>query len=365
LFVAGIEKVELMNKTFVKYDWQKVKKFGVTYLERLGFTPENADIILDVLLVADLRGKRSHGILRLPHYNERYLNKTINIRPKMQFKEVAGASAILDADDAAGQIAGVLAVDKAIEIAKTQGVGIVPVIRSSHNGIAGYYSDRAANQNMIGIAMSHTDANTVPFGAAEPYLGTNAIAFSAPTDGVHPLSIDFCTSKISFGKLYDAQVNGVTLPSRSAMDSNGNYTTDPDQAEYMVSAAEHKGYGLGLMVEVLCAHLTGLPFAKHITDMYKEIDKPRNLGQFYLAIDIAKFIPPAIFRKNIQRMIDDLRNLRTDVNHDQMIVHGEQSYNNQQRYKKEGIPLEEALVVELTAMAAGHGIDFPKAIDES
>jgi len=354
-----------MNKTFVRYDWLEVKKFGVTYLERLGFSLEDADNILDVLLVADLRGKRSHGILRLPHYSERYLNKTIKIRPEMQFKEVAGSSSVLDADDAAGQVAGVLAMDKAIEIAKTQGVGIVSVIRSSHNGIAGYYSDRAAKQNMIGIAMSHTDANTVPFGAAEPYLGTNAISFSAPTDGVHPLSIDFCTSKISYGKVYDAQVNGTPLPSRSAMDSNGYFTTDPDQAEYMVSAAEHKGYGMGLMVEVLCAHLTGLPFAKYITDMYKEIDKPRNLGQFFLAIDIAKFIPPAIFKANIQRMINDLRNLRTDTDHEQVIVHGEQSHNNQLRHKKEGIPLEKVLVGELTAMVAGHGIDFPKPIGES
>ena len=350
-----------MIKTFKKYDWLKVKKFGVTYLERLGFFTKDADTIINVLLTADLRGKSSHGILRLPHYVERYLNKTIKIRPNMQFKHVAGASAILDADDAAGQVAGVMAMDKAIEIAKTQGVGIVPVIRSSHNGIAGYYTDRAAKENLVGLAMTHTDSNTVPFGAAEPYLGTNAIAFSAPADGVHPLSIDFCTSKISYGKVYDSQVNGIPLTKRSAMDKEGHFTTDPNQAEYMVSAAEHKGYGLGLMVEVLCAHLTGIPFTKHITDMYKEIDKPRNLGQFYLAIDIAKFIPPGIFKENIQHMMNDLHNLKTDADHDQVRVHGERSYSNQIRNERDGIPLEETLVCELSAMAATHGIHFPQS----
>jgi ureidoglycolate dehydrogenase (NAD+) len=352
-----------VKKTFKKYDWLNVKKFGVAYLECLGFFTEDANTIINVLIAADLRGKSSHGILRLPHYVERYLNKTIKIHPHMQFKDVAGASAVLDADDAAGQVAGVLAMDKAIEIAKTQGVGIVPVIRSSHNGIAGYYTDRAAKENFVGLAMTHTDSNTVPFGASEPYLGTNAIAFSAPADGVHPLSIDFCTSKISYGKVYDSQVNGIPLTKRSAMNKEGQFTTDPDQAEYMVSAAEHKGYGLGLMVEVLCAHLTGIPITKHITDMYKEIDKPRNLGQFYMAIDISKFIPPEIFKKNIQYMMNDLRKLKTNSDQGHVRVHGEKSYNNQIQNEKDGIPLEETLVGELSAMAVTHGIIFPQPKD--
>jgi ureidoglycolate dehydrogenase (NAD+) len=342
-----------------RYPAADVRRYCETCLECLGLSPEDAATLTDVLLEADLRGKGSHGVLRLPHYVERLRNGTIKTSPRLNFKAVAPAAAILDADDSLGHLASVRAMQHAVELAKTTGIAAVSVINSSHFGFAGYYTELAAARETLGLAFTHTDANTVPFGAREPYFGSNALSFSAPTGLEYPLTIDFCCAKISFGKVYEARVKGTLLPEHCALDAQGRWTRDPAQVEYLCTAAEHKGFGLALIIEVLCAMLTGIPFGRYVSDMYDQMDRPRKLGHFFVAIDIARFSDPVRFRDNMKKMIGDLHALAPAEDVEHVRVHGEQSHRNKQESLRLGVVLQPAVVEELSEVGRPFRLAFP------
>ncbi len=351
-----------MNKKFYRYKAYEVRDFCIKYLLSLGFTERHAVAITDVLLEADLRGKKTHGILRLPHYSEKFVNKTIKIRPDMKYAKTGSAAHVLDADDGSGIIAGIAAMDNAVRTASEHGVGVVAVKNSSHFGIAGYYSEIAAGKNMLGIAMTHTDANTAPFGACEPYFGTNALALSVPTNKKYFLTIDFCCARISYGKIYEAELENKELPLDSGFDKHGNFTNKPGEIEFLRPAAEYKGYGLAMMIEILCTMLTGIPFCRYVNDMYREIDKPRKLGHFFMVIDISRFIDPLLFRTSISKMISDIHMLKTDSNTESVRVHGEQSYLNKQNNLKNGLVIECSLVDEFNSIGEQFMLSFPEPL---
>lgn len=344
------------------YSVDSVRTYNEQCLQHIGLTVEDAALLVDVLLEADLRGKGSHGILRLPHYVQRLQNGTTKSKPNMQFRDLTSAAAVLDADDGLGHIASVRAMDYAMDLAHKSGVAAVSVINSSHFGFAGYYTERAVQRNALGLAMTHTDTNTVPFGAKSPYLGSNALSFSAPTALAYPLTIDFCCAKISYGKVYEARAKGELLPERAALDAKGNWTRDPNQVEYLCSAAEHKGFGLALIIEVLCAMLTGIPFCRHITSMYDQMEQPPKLGHFFLAIDIARFSDVDQFKKNMNQLIGEIHALTPADDVEQVRVHGEQSYRNKQKGLSDGITLQAPVVADLVALGKPYDLQFPESL---
>ena len=341
------------------YPVDRIRAYCEQCVVHLGVPPADAATLVDVLLEADMRGKGSHGILRLPHYCDRLRNGTTNARPRMRFDDRTPAASILYADDALGHVAAVRAMEHAVQRAKTSGVSAVAVVESSHFGFAGYYSEVAAREGALGLAMTHTDTNTVPFGAKAPYFGSNALSFSAPTGLEYPVTIDFCCAKISYGKIYDAKARGVQLPEQSALDAHGRWTRDPNEAEYLCSAAEHKGFGLAMMIEILCAMLTGIPFCRHITSMYDEMDKPPKLGHFLFAIDVAHFSDLEAFKTNMHRMIAEIHALPPADGVDHPRVHGEQSHRNKQRSMAEGIAIHPAVLSELVDLGEEAGLAFP------
>lgn len=344
-----------------KYNPDDLRQFCEIYFYKLGMPGKDAKLLTDVLLEADLKGINSHGILRVPHYSERLLNGSIKSKPGMKFRKAGDSSVILDADDGMGHVAAAKAIEKAIDIAGKNAVGTVSVVNSSHFGIAGYFSEIAAAKNMIGIVMTHTDANTAPYGASESYIGSNALAFSAPTNESYHFTVDFSFAKISYGKIYNAKLKKAKLPNRSAIDCEGRFTANPDKVEHLCPAAEHKGYGMLLMIEVMCSLLTGIPFCRYVNDMYKDMEHPRKLGHFIMAIDISKFNSIEIFKKDISRMISDIHSLKTDNDSPRVYVHGEIEHINKMKNMSEGISIENSLAEELRRLGKSYGITFPRS----
>ncbi|MBP7828535.1 MAG: Ldh family oxidoreductase [Kiritimatiellae bacterium] len=348
-----------------RYPVDNVRSYCEACLAREGLVPADAALLTDVLLEADLRGKGSHGLLRLGHYIERLRNGTIKTRPDLRFKAVAPAAAIMDADDGLGHLASIRAMEHAVDLSKDTGIAAVSVINSSHFGFAGYYTELAAARETLGLAFTHTDANTVPFGSNEPYFGSNALSFSAPTGLDYPMTIDFCCAKISFGKVYEAKAKGIQLPEHCALDAKGQWTRDPAQVEYLCTAAEHKGFGLALIIEVLCALLTGIPFGKYVADMYGQMDRPRKLGHFFVAVDIARFSDLSRFRENMRKMIGDLHALAHTEDVEHVRVHGEQSHRNKQESLRLGVLLQPAVAEDLQGLGRPFGLAFPSAVESS
>jgi ureidoglycolate dehydrogenase (NAD+) len=134
------------------------------------------------------------------------------------------------------------------------------------------------------------------------FLGSNPIAFGAP-GAREPVIIDMSTTHVAWGKVLVARQEGKPIPPDWGVDAEGKPTTDPHKVVGLAPTGGHKGYALALMIEILCAQLAGVPFGRHVTKMYGELDKPRNLGHFMLALDIARFADPAAFRSQVAAFI--------------------------------------------------------------
>ena len=157
--------------------------------------------------------------------------------------------------------------------------------------------------------MTHTDANTVPYGGKKPFFWFKCYCFLLPSNLPYPIVIDMSLNKLSYGKIYEAEFVKKDLPKNSVLDRYGNYTTDPKKAEILLPAAEYKGYALSMMIEIFCSILIGIPFGNQIIDMYKQMEERRNLGHVFIAINIEQFRPVDEFKSDIEKMCFNLQNI--------------------------------------------------------
>jgi ureidoglycolate dehydrogenase (NAD+) len=206
----------------------------------------------------------------------------------------------------------------------------------------------AVKEGMIGIALTHTDAIMVPPGMKRIFLGSNPIAFGAP-GGREPVIIDMSTTHVAWGKVLVAREEKKPIPPDWGIDDAGRPTTDAERVVGLAPTGGHKGYALALMVEILCAHLAGLPFARHVTKMYGELEKPRNLGHFMLALDVARFSDPKVFSSQIDTLVREIRA-------EGALAPGDPERANAARRGREGISLPEATLEELNRLAAELGV---------
>lgn len=177
-------------------------------LMKAGLQEDAAADVSDVLTFADHRGIHSHGAVRVEYYAERIAKGGINAHPNYEFEKTGPSSAVFHGDNGPGHQAAKQAMDKAIEMAKENGIAVVGVKNISHSGALGYFVEMAADQDMVGISMCQSDPMVVPFGGTEPYFGTNPIAFSAPTNDDRVITFDMATTVQAWGKVLDARSKG-------------------------------------------------------------------------------------------------------------------------------------------------------------
>ena len=347
------------ENTIRNYDSAALSGFLTELFFVVGLNKNDSKFIAKSLVESNLCGYDSHGILRVPHYISRFENGTTKKITQIKIKELSTSLSLVDGGHGAGQIVARDSILKAIEMAEINGIGCVGVKNSNHFGRAGYFTNIAVEKGMIGIAMTHTDTNTLPYGGAKPYFGSNALAFSSPTGNEYPICIDFSMTSLSFGKIYDAELKKINIPEGSAVDEDGVMTIKPDKVSNLIPAAGYKGFGLSLMIEVLCAILTGNPFAHNVVDMYKELDKPREIGHFFIAIDISKFRNINYYLNDITQMILDLHSIPPQKGFDGVKIPGELEYKIKLERSEKGIPLPIELINDLKILSEKFNISFP------
>lgn len=312
--------------------------------------------VIDGLIETSLRGVDSHGIRLAPHYIRATLLGRINPKPKIKFKKTSPATILMDADHTYGITAGVVAMNKAMQMAKKSGVGIVVVKNSSHFGAAGIYGLMAARKNMIGMAMTHVEDVVVPYSGTKPFLGTNAICFAVPMVGEDPFILDMATTQLSLNKLRMFQRENKSLEVGWAVDKKGKFTTDPQRVFALTHFGSYKGYGIALMVEILCSLLSGMPFGPFITHMFPLNEKKRHLGHFLLAIDISKFQPVKEFMRRMKEMANLIRRIKPSSGFLEVRLAGDRSKREYKKRLKVGIPLKKEIVEDFQSVANEVGI---------
>ena len=321
----------------------RLEAFTAACLEKLGVGSADARLVAEMLVAANLRGVDSHGVVRLPHYATRLRNGTVNARPSITARRTGPSTALVEGDAGMGQLVAARAMREAIALAKESGAGAVVARNSSHCGACAWFVEMAVKEGLIGVALTHTDSIMVPPGMKRIFLGSNPIAFGAP--GV---IIDMSTTHVAWGKILVARQEGKEIPPDWGIDADGRPTTDPHRVVGLAPTGGHKGYALATMVEILCAQLAGVPFGRHVTKMYGELDKPRNLGHFMLALDVARFTARERFAQDIGAFLQE-------IEAEGALAPGDPERRSAERRRSEGIPLGSTLE-ELNALAAELGV---------
>lgn len=361
---------------------EDLEAFVVRALARHGVPEREGLITARVLVAADLRGIASHGVARLGRYLKGL--KDGYIRPAVSFgiTEPAPALAVIDAHNGLGQVVSELAMDLAIRKARDHGVGVVTVRNSNHFGIAGYYVQKAIAEGMVGISLTNAAPLVVPTNGAEAILGTNPIAFGAPGPIGLPLLLDMATSVVPRGKLEVYDRNRRQMPVGWAVDETGYDSRNPGQIlRNMVERlgggilplggrgevfSGHKGYGLALMVDVLCGVLAGSAFGLDVDNLSRptapgETAAPR-VGHFFLALDVARFMPLEEFRARMSGLFDMLRNSRKALDAARIYIHGEKEQIRTELHERSGIPIAENVFAALRKIAAECAIAPPPTV---
>ena len=294
----------------IRLDAALLKPILARHLGSAGVDRESLDHVVDSLVQTSLRGVDSHGIQLFPHYVRAARAGRINVAPRITIEDTGVSTAILDADHAFGHRAGADAIDHAVDLAAKTGVGAVSVRHSSHFGAAAYFALRAADRGFIGFAFTNADSLVKAFNARKAVFGTNPICFTAPLEDEGPLCLDMATSVISWNKVRVRRVSELRLLPDWAYDDDGMPTTDPAAARSLSPAGGYKGFGLGMMVEILCGLIAGGPIGTEILTMYTSpIEARRSLSHFFVAIDVGRFVDPAAFRSRLQALVGQIRSM--------------------------------------------------------
>ncbi len=334
----------------------KLTEFVAACLEKLGLAAADARLVAETLVASNLRGVDSHGVVRLPHYATRLRNGTVKARPQIGVRRTGPSAASVEGDAGMGQLVAARAMKEAIALARESGVGAVSAHNSSHCGACAWFVEMAVKEGMIGIALTHTDSIMVPPGMKRIFLGSNPIAFGAPGGREPPVIIDMSTTHAAWGKVIVARQEGKPIPPDWGIDAQGKPTTDAGRTVGLAPTGGHKGYALALMIEILCAHLAGVPFGLHVTKMYGELGKPRNLGHFMLALDIARFTDLGTFRSQIDLFVEEIRAEDPADPSRPPLAPGDPERLSAARRARDGVPLGEGVLGELNALAAELGV---------
>lgn len=329
-------------------------------LERLGADAFSAEHVSRGLTETSLRGVDSHGVRLFPHYSRALEAGRVNGRPDFRFSSRFEGAAVLHADDAFGHASGVKAMDWAVERARRLGSASVAVRRSSHFGAAAYFTLRAAEQGLVGLAFTNADALVVPTGGGRPFFGTNPLAFAAPTTDGEPFSLDMATSQLNWNKVLRAREAGEPLPPGAAVDGEGRETRDASLARALMPSGGYKGFGLGAMVDILCASLTGGPCGPDMLPMFTSpIAARRDVGHFFMALEPAAFDEPGALARRVAELRGRLRAWPALDPAAPVQAAGDPETAARRVREAEGIPVPEADRAAFAVVARKTGLRLP------
>jgi LDH2 family malate/lactate/ureidoglycolate dehydrogenase len=329
-----------------------------------GMAEDHIATTLDIMLWADLSGIDSHGAGMMQLYHRFRDQEKLSFTPEIRVVRENPATALVDGGGGLGHVPSALAMKLACDKAQAIGVGVVAVRNSHHYGAAGAYAEMASDRGLIGLSMTAVARpNVVPMFGADAMFGTNPIAFAAPAKRNPPFLLDMATSTAAFGKLTIASRVGKPIPEGWAVDPDGRSLTDANEglAHRRLTPlgtsrpmGGHKGYGLAMMVEVLCTTLSGAQYG--VLRERRDHDAARHdVGHFFLAIDPDAFREEGAFEQDLDEMIDALHATRPVDPAEPVQVAGDPEVRAREIRRRDGIPLSARLAQELREIAEAAG----------
>ena len=368
-----------MTEPAARVPVDRLVAFMIDCLQKMGVPPEEAPIIAEILITADLWGIPSHGVAHLKMYHDRIKAGLQLPVTRLTIDRETETTAVLDGGNGMGMVVGKHAMQIAIDKARGRGLGAVAVRNSSHYGIAGYYAMMAVREGMVGVSLTNAHPSIAPTFGLQPMLGTNPIAVGAPSDEEVPFLYDGATAVVPRGKIEVAARAGKPIPEGWAIGSDGAPATDSarliDEMNRDAAAllpiggmgellGGHKGYGLATLVEIFSAafqngtYLTGL----HDTD---KDGRPQflRIGHFFLAINVERFLPLPDFQRIVGNITRELRASTRAPGQGRIYTAGEKAHAHSQRVLAAGVELPLGVRAALASLreqlqVQGHDLGF-------
>ena len=315
----------------------EARQLAETFLAKSGMAPTDATIIADILLEAELRGRKTHGFIRLTGIKSRYEQGE---RTDIQMDQEKGLCLRVDGGNQPGYLVAYRAMELAIARAKQSGASIVGVYNTSHCGMAGYYVDMARKADVVGLLFADCLPRITPEGGTQAILGTNPIAVGIPSNTV-PLLFDMSTAAITNGDLLVAMQKDAPITKGIAFDPDGAPTTNADAAlkGSVRPFGGHKGFGLALITQILAGALVNAA----------TIPPPGiNYGLLIIVIDPTSFVPLSQFKAEVDTLIAQVKENRREAGVTEILIPGERAYRQREIHLADGIHLEDTLVNQLT-----------------
>ena len=345
-----------MNK--IRLSATQLESFLLQLFNAFGIEGRQAQSITRNMVWSELIGRSNFGVNRIAIHLKRLQHQVLNGTSKPNITQTANATALLDGDNGFGYYVGEVAMVKAIEMAKQNGIGIVGANNSNFYGTGAYFVNQAAHQGMIALSLSNSFPKVVAHGGLKAVLGTNPFAFGAPRANGEHLLVDFATSSLAGSTVRQHLEDGTSLPEGLAIAPDGSATTDPARIgeSALLPFGGAKGYGLSLMVEILSGVVTGAGFSQQVKSTYADFNDKSDSGHCMIAINIAKFMPLDDFYVRFEALI---ALLKASNPRDEVLLPGEIRWKNYHHNSKSGIPFSPATISDLEAISKQYGITVP------
>lgn len=291
----------------MRYNIDKIRGLSVEALTSCNLSKEDAALVVDSMLQADINGVSTHGIRMLYAYVDKIKNSQFAIAQPVITKESPSFS-VMDSNNIIGAISAAKASQICIDKAKEYGMHTVFAKNCNTFGPAFYYAELMSKAGMIGFVCSNTPAAMPAFNGLEPMLGTNPLAFSCPSKTKGTITLDMATSIVAKSHFSTALANHEKLKEGWALDQNGNPTTDPMEAikGFVLPMAGFKGYGIAMAIDILSGFLSGAGYLKKVNKFYSQDGKGMNVGQMFVAIN-PEMVYDGDFLSDMDGYIDTLR----------------------------------------------------------
>lgn len=347
-----------MSETVRNITCESLRAFVSELFAVGGMRPQEAEWYAETIVQSNLWGIDSHGVIRVPTYFKRILIDAINRKAEIKTIRKAPAVTLVDADGAAGAVAGRIAMEQAIADAKTHGIGVAGVTNSNHFGAAALYSRLAAQQGMVGVSMTNVMPLIAAPGAKAAVVGNNPFSIAIPTYCDFPFLLDMSMSVVAGGKLHLAVAKGEKIPYGWGVDKDGQPTDDPQKAieGFLLPIGGYKGLGLAYAVDILSGVITGGLFADQMRSMYHDPDVPSLTGHLMVAMDLSAWITPEDMKTRMEYYRNFIRNVPMADGAMPLVFPGEIEANQEKKRRVEGIPVPVSTIETLNKLKAEYGV---------
>lgn len=343
-------------KSISKYYANEMAAFSDKLLMAVGTPPADAKMVTESLISASLTGHDSHGMILLPSYLEEVKSGLIRPGSRVSVVYETPIMARLNGNLNYGQVVARKALSLALEKAERAGIALVVSYRTNHVGRLGQYTLLAAEKGFIGIMMVNTNPSVAPWGGYQRKLGTNPISIASPRKNRNPILLDMATSVVAMGKVLLKVGTGEKIPEGWIIDKNGKASTTPEDYSAggaLLSAGTYKGYGLGLMIDLLCGAFNGAGGA----------DTQRGNGVLMMLFKPDLFVPREEYLDTVERVAKFVVSSPPIEGFDKILLPGDPEYIALAERSKNGIPVHINTMVRLKKVAQDLNVPFPFKIN--